>query len=115
MIAAGKESRRFRGGCQKELKTVQRDPKTPKETNMKKLIALILFSASVAHANLVPLGSVTFTGDFTLNHLYDFNNREAQPFGWFGDHTVTGANGIFPALRPNRTDTERSRGIVVSQ
>ena len=47
-----------------------------------KLISAVIFaSATMASANLIPLGSVTFTGDFTLNHLYDFNNPASQPFG----------------------------------
>jgi hypothetical protein len=44
---------------------------------------------------LLPIGQVTFTGTFTLNHLYDFNHPSAQPFGTFSDQTVTGSSGIF--------------------
>ena len=62
---------------------------------IKLISAVILASATMASANLIPLGSVTFTGDFTLNHLYDFNNPTSQPFGWWSDQTVTQANGLF--------------------
>ncbi|HEX5490088.1 MAG TPA: hypothetical protein VFX07_02410 [Candidatus Udaeobacter sp.] len=63
-----------------------------------KVIAItILAFATTASANLIPLGSVTFTGDFTLNHLYDFNHPASEPFGWLNDQTVTQASGIFSA------------------
>jgi hypothetical protein len=63
-----------------------------------KLIApLILAFATTASANLIPLGSVTFTGDFTLNHLYDFNHPASEPFGWWSDQSVTQTSGIFSA------------------
>jgi hypothetical protein len=38
---------------------------------------------------------MTLTGDFTLNHLYDFNNQGAAPFGWFGTMHVTNVSGLF--------------------
>jgi hypothetical protein len=59
----------------------------------KLIILILLTTVSFAHANLI--GQVNFTGEFTLNHLYDFNNPDAQPFGTFSDQTVTIANGIF--------------------
>jgi hypothetical protein len=62
---------------------------------LKLITAVILASVTMASANLIPLGSVTFTGDFTLNHLYDFNSPASQPFGSWGDQTVTQATGIF--------------------
>ena len=34
-----------------------------------------------ASANLIPLGSVTFTADFTLNRLHDLITPASQPFG----------------------------------
>jgi hypothetical protein len=58
---------------------------------IKLIVAVILASVTVPSANLIPLGSVTFTSDFTLNHFYDFNNPVSQPFGWWGDQTVTQA------------------------
>lgn len=63
---------------------------------MKKLTLIIALCAALwtgAQANLV--GLVTFSGDFTVNHLYDFNNPAAQPFGWFQLETVSSATGIF--------------------
>ena len=59
------------------------------------IVAAVFASVTIANANLIPLGSVTFTGDFTLNHLFDFNNPASQPFGWWSDQTVTQSNGIF--------------------
>jgi hypothetical protein len=62
--------------------------------NLRKLAAIVALAfAATAHANLV--GLVTFTGDFTLNHLYDFNNPGAQPFGSFHIETVSDVTGIF--------------------
>jgi hypothetical protein len=61
---------------------------------LKLITAVVLASATMARANLIPLGSVTFSGDFMLNHLYDFNNPASQPFGWWSDQTVTQATGI---------------------
>jgi len=54
-----------------------------------------LFSVPLARASIIPIGQVTFTGDFILNHLYDFNNPGAQPFGWFQIETVSKSSGIF--------------------
>jgi hypothetical protein len=63
-----------------------------------KLIATaILAFTTAASANLIPLGSVTFSGDFSVNHLYDFNHPASQPFGWWSDQTVTQTSGIFSA------------------
>jgi hypothetical protein len=52
-------------------------------------------SVPSTRAGIIPIGEVTFTGDFTINHLYDFNNPGAQPFGWFGTQTVKAATGVF--------------------
>jgi hypothetical protein len=41
------------------------------------------------------LGQVDLTGNFTLNHHYNFNNPSAFPFGTFGTLTVKDATGIF--------------------
>jgi len=54
-----------------------------------------LFSVPLARASIIPIGQVTFTGDFILNHLYDFNNPGAQPFGCFQMETVSKSTGIF--------------------
>src|SRR3954452_16268492 len=67
--------------------------------NKTKIIAvLVLASVMVAKANTIPLGQVSLSGDFTLNHLYDFNHPAAQPFGWFGTQNVQNASGIFSAF-----------------
>ena len=58
-------------------------------------ILTLILTASFARADLIQVGQISFTGDFTLNHLYDFNNPGAQPFGSFSLQTVTGATGIF--------------------
>ena len=50
-------------------------------------------AVSIAHADLI--ADVTFTGDFTLNHLDDLNNPGAQPFGKLSEETVTGMEGSF--------------------
>jgi hypothetical protein len=47
-----------------------------------------LFSVPLARATIIPIGKVTFTGDFSLNQLYDFNNLGAQPFGYLGCRCV---------------------------
>lgn len=57
--------------------------------------ALLLGGASLANANPVQLGSVSLTGDFTLNHNYDFNHPGAQPFGSFGTMTAQDVTGVF--------------------
>jgi hypothetical protein len=54
-----------------------------------------LLASSVAHATFIQLGEIDLTGTFTLNHLYDFNNQGAAPFGWFGTLTTQNVTGIF--------------------
>ena len=61
----------------------------------KLVLAVVLASVAIGKANLIPVGSVTFSGNFTLNHLYDFNHPASQPFGSFSDQTVTQSSGIF--------------------
>jgi hypothetical protein len=58
-------------------------------------LAMLFAATLVARANIIPLGQVTFTGDFTLNHLYNFNDPGSQPFGWFQTQTVQSSTGIF--------------------
>jgi hypothetical protein len=69
---------------------------------MKRTIALILIAlACNARANIIELGQIDLTGTFTLNHLYDFNNQGAAPFGWFGTITAQNVTGIFlPYVTP---------------
>jgi hypothetical protein len=57
--------------------------------------ALLLITVSIANANIVELGSVNLTGNFTLNHNYDFNHPGAQPFGHFGPMTARDVTGVF--------------------
>lgn len=47
-----------------------------------------LFGTTAANANVIQFWPVSPTGDFTLNHLYDFNDPGAQPFGSFGPMTA---------------------------
>ena len=69
---------------------------------MKTTILILLATVSIAHAG--KLGDVGFSGDFTLNHLYDFNNPGAQPFGTFSDQTVIWSQGIFtPYIHAGQT------------
>jgi len=37
---------------------------------------------------------VSPTGDFTLNHFYDFNDPGAQPFGSFGPMAAQSVPGV---------------------
>ena len=46
-----------------------------------KILILLLALTCSARATFIETGRITFSGDFTLNHLYDFNNQSAQPFG----------------------------------
>lgn len=65
---------------------------------------MLLAATLVARANIIPLGQVTFSGDFTLNHLYDFNNPGSQPFGWFQTQTVQTSTGMFaPFIQTGNT------------
>jgi hypothetical protein len=57
--------------------------------------ALFLCCATQVRATIIDLGEINFTGNFTLNHLYDFNNPTAQPFGWFSLQTVSSVSGVF--------------------
>lgn len=71
---------------------------------MKTTILILLATVSIAHATFIPLGDVTFTGNFTRNPLYDFNNPGAQPYGSFGEQTVLSSYGIFsPYIQPGMT------------
>jgi hypothetical protein len=64
--------------------------------HVKRTIALILIAlACNARANFIELGEIDFTGSFTVNHLYNFNNQGAAPFGWFGTLTAQNVTGIF--------------------
>jgi hypothetical protein len=57
------------------------------------LAALLIATASLAHANIIDLGEIDLTGTFTLNHTYYFN--PGSPYGTFSTMTVSSANGIF--------------------
>lgn len=56
-------------------------------------VAMVL--SGVAQANIIELGQINLTGNFTLNHNFDFNNASASPFGTFGTLTAQSATGIF--------------------
>jgi VPDSG-CTERM motif len=64
---------------------------------MKTQLTIILFCAltSLGKATDIQIGQVTFGGDFTLNHFYDWNYPSSQPFGTFGVMTATSASGMF--------------------
>jgi VPDSG-CTERM motif len=57
------------------------------------ILAIVMAAAPCAKADLI--GQVNVTGDFTCNHLYDFNNPAAQPFGTFHLNPVSDVTGIF--------------------
>jgi hypothetical protein len=59
------------------------------------VLAILLFGTAAANAHFIDLGQINLTGTFTLNHLYDFNNPGAQPFGSFGTMTAQNVSGIF--------------------
>ena len=59
---------------------------------LKLILTTLLASVTLVGANLIPIGQVTFTGDFTLNHLY---NEPGQPWGTFSNQTVKSVSGIF--------------------
>jgi hypothetical protein len=56
------------------------------------LLAILL--SPLAHADIIELGEIDFTGNFTLNHNFNFNTP-TMPFGTFGIQTVQSATGIF--------------------
>jgi hypothetical protein len=66
-----------------------------------KILILLLALTCSARATFIETGQITFTGDFTLNHLYDFNNQSAQPFGWFRTQTASQVTGIFSPFVQN--------------
>jgi len=66
-----------------------------------KILILLLALTCSARATFIETGRITFSGDFTLNHLYDFNNQSAQIFGWFGTQTASQVTGIFSPFVQN--------------
>jgi hypothetical protein len=65
-------------------------------------LTLLLFPLALiparAEANTIALGDIEFSGSFTLNPAYNFNQPTAQPFGSFGDLTVIQSSGVFAAF-----------------
>jgi hypothetical protein len=55
----------------------------------------VLACTCSVRANFIELGEIDTSGTFTLNHLYNFNNPGAAPFGWFGTLTAQSVTGIF--------------------
>lgn len=54
-------------------------------------------------AHTIQLGQIEFTGAFTLNHNYNFN-ESLTPFGTFGIQAVQASTGIFsPYVSPSNT------------
>lgn len=62
---------------------------------IKYIAARAVFVCCTAQANIIRLGDVTFSGDFTLNHLYDFNHPADQPFGSLSPQTAQSPSGLF--------------------
>jgi hypothetical protein len=64
----------------------------------------IVLSPARTDAKVITIGEIQFSGSFTLNPAYDFNQPTAQPFGAFSDLTVIRASGIFtPLMRRNES------------
>jgi hypothetical protein len=65
--------------------------------NMKRILMLlaIVLTPLLTQAKIIELGEIDLTGNFTLNHNFDFNNASASPFGTFGTLTAQSATGIF--------------------
>jgi hypothetical protein len=59
------------------------------------VLSVAMLLSGVAQATIISLGQINLTGNFTLNHHYNFNNPSAFPFGPFGTLTVQDATGIF--------------------
>ena len=53
-----------------------------------------LSGTTAANANVIQFWPVSLTGDFTLNHLYDFNDPGAQPSGSFGPLAAQSVPGV---------------------
>jgi len=65
-----------------------------------KILILLLAMTCSARATFIETGRITFSGDFTLNHLY-VNHPSAQPFGSFGTQTASQVTGIFSPFVQN--------------
>jgi hypothetical protein len=59
------------------------------------VLSVAMLLSGIAQANIIELGQINLTGNFTLNHNYDFNHPSAFPFGTFGTLTVENVTGIF--------------------
>jgi hypothetical protein len=59
------------------------------------LVAALLSLTLYAKADSVQLGQLTFSGQFTVNHSFNWNIPGGGVFGSFGPITATGATGIF--------------------
>lgn len=57
------------------------------------LLAIFVIPVST-HATIIDLGQINLTGNFTLNHNFNFNSP-TMPFGTFGTLTVQSATGVF--------------------
>ena len=55
----------------------------------------VLLLATRAEAIPIDLGQLRLSGDFTLNHEFDFNHPELAPFGTLGNLMIIGATGVF--------------------
>jgi hypothetical protein len=59
------------------------------------LVAVSTLIVGTTHAHFIEIGHIDLSGEFTLNHNYDFNNPSVQPFGAFTSITVLNARGVF--------------------
>lgn len=79
--------------------------KMKSKMNMKQVAVLVI--GLVALAGQITAGpqhgTLTANGDFTLNHLYSFNDPSLYPFGTFGSLFVDKAKGSFAIPRPHAT------------
>jgi hypothetical protein len=64
------------------------------------LIGLLLLGTT-ARCTQVVVGEIDLTGNFTLDHNFDFNHLDSHPFGTFGTMSVESATGVFePYVTP---------------
>jgi hypothetical protein len=59
------------------------------------LLLAMLLHPTTTQATPIVIGQIYLTGDFTLNHSFNFNTPALQPFGTFSELTAQSALGIF--------------------
>ena len=62
---------------------------------MKTLLAITISLLGLYSAQAIILGEIELTGNFTLNHSYNFNQPSAAPYGMLGPMEVENVTGLF--------------------